>query len=182
MSWREIIMSLLLLAAAIFLWQLLNDEEPEAVIDSGDKSTLPGYYLNDAELTRFNESGKAQYTIKADKIEQDPNSDVLNMSNITIEYHDSAEWLITADSAQLPASREEIFFTGHVVASQNLQKDKIRFSSDSLKYNIKSQQLSTDDRISAKKGAQLITANGMLLDMQNERVQLRSQVKIRFIP
>lgn len=182
MSWRESIMALLLLAAALFLWQLLNKEEPGVIDDNGDKTSLPGYYLNEAELTRFNEAGKAQYTIKADKIEQDPNTNVLNMSNIVVEYHDSADWLIKADEAQLPTSREEIIFTGNVVATQNSSKDKIRFNSDSLQYNIETQQLSTNDRITVKKGMQVITAKGMLLDMQKERVQLRSQVKIRFNP
>jgi len=180
MSWRESIMALVLLAAALFLWQLLNKEEPENIQDNSGQKNLPGYYLNDAELIRFNEQGLAQYTIQANKIVQNPQNDELNLTDITIEYHDSSMWVVKADNAVLPETRENIFFNGNVIASQSESKDKIRFSSDSLTYNIKKQQLSTNDKIKAQKGSQLITAKGMLLDMTNERVQLHSQVKIRF--
>jgi len=180
MSWRESIMALVLLAAALFLWQLLKKEEPNRIQDQTAQIELPGYYINGAELIRYDEQGLAQYTILANTIVQNPQNDELNLTNITIEYHDSSSWKVKADKALLPAARDNILFNGNVIASQTETNNKVSFSSESLTYNIKNQQLSTSDWIKAQKGSQLVTAKGMLLDMTNERLQLYSQVKIRF--
>lgn len=182
MNWRESILTLALLLIALFLWQLLQDEEPDTQTQSGSEANLPGYYLNDAELIRYNDNGKPIYTITAAKIEQDPVSDELQLKDIEIEYHEESNWLITADNAFLPASRDSIDFSGNVIALKQGDSDNIEFSSESLNYSIKEQLLSTEDNIKAVKASQIITAKGMLLDMQNERVQLLSKVKIRFLP
>ena len=182
MNWRESLFSLLLLAIALFLWQLLNKQEPDLATDNTGEQILPGYYLNNAELTRFNTNGTPQYTITAEKIEQDPNSNILTLTDINIEYHEKSQWLITADKAHLPGNREIINFSGNVIATQNSSNENINFTSDTLNYDIERQLLTTQDSIQARKGSQLISAKGMLLDMQNEQVQLLSQVKIRFLP
>lgn len=181
MSTREIIYSLILLVLAAGLWQLLKEEEPAVINNQQSQEAIPGYYLNTAELTRYNKDGQIEYTISAEKIEQDLASNNLNLSNIEVSYHAQGNWVVKADNAVLPATRETISFSGNVIAAQASQ-NKTSFESDSLNYNIANQVLSTNDSIKAIKGQQVITANGMTLDMQNERIKLLSRVKIRFLP
>ncbi len=181
MSAREIMYSLILLVLAAGLWQLLKEEEPAIISDPQTQEAVPGYYLNTAELTRYNKDGQVEYTISAEKIVQDLSSNALNLSNIQVKYHAQGNWIVKADKAVLPASRENISFSGNVIAAQSDQ-NKTSFKSESLNYNIANQVLSTQDSIRAIKGQQIITANGMTLDMQNERIKLLSRVKIRFLP
>ena len=181
MNTREIIFSLILLILAAGLWQLLKEEEPVTIDNQQSQEAIPGYYLNTAELTRYNKDGQVDYTISAEKIEQDLVSNDLNLSNIQVKYHAQGNWLVKADRAILPASRENISFSGNVIATQ-AEQSKTSFQSASLTYNIANQTLSTKDSIKAIKGQQVITANGMNLDMQNERIKLLSRVKIRFLP
>ncbi len=181
MNTREIIFSLILLVLAAGLWQLLKEEKPEIINNLQSQESIPGYYLDSAELTRYNKEGQVEYTISAEKIEQDLASNNLNLSNIQVNYHAQGNWIVKADNAILPASRETISFSGNVIASQPDQ-NKTSFISNSLNYNIANQVLSTKDSIRAIKGQQVITAKGMTLDMQNERIKLLSRVKIRFLP
>ena len=181
MSTREIIFALILLALAAMLWQLLKNEDPEVTTSPISQSAIPGYYLDDAKLTRYNKNGQAEYTISAEKIEQDLATSNLNLSNILVNYHAQGNWTVKADNAVLPANRENIKFSGNVIAAQDSESNT-SFNSDSLTYSIAEQILSTQDSISATNGQQVITANGMTLDMKNERIKLLSQVKIRFIP
>jgi len=179
MNTREIIFSLILLALAGALWQLLKDETPAVIDDTPLQKPVPGYYLNNAELTRYNKDGQAEYTISAEKIEQDLATDNLNLTKIHVNYHAQSNWVIKADNAVLPANRENISFQGNVSAAQG-NTSATSFKSDSLTYNIAQQVLSTQDSIQAIKGQQVITATGMQLDMKNERIKLLSKVKIRF--
>lgn len=181
MSTREIIFALILLALAAMLWQLLKNEEPEIVTNTISQEAIPGYYLDNAKLTRYNKSGQAEYTISAEKIEQDLVSNNLNLSKIQVNYHTQGNWTIEAENAVLPATRELISFSGNVVAAQGSESNT-SFKSDSLSYDIANQMLSTKDSIQATNGQQVITATGMTLDMKNERINLLSRVKIRFIP
>ena len=181
MNTRELIFSFILLVLAAGLWQLLKEEDPALITHNLSQEAIPGYYLNTAEFSRYNKNGQLEYTINAEKIEQDLASNNLNLSNIQVNYHAQGNWTVKADSAVLPASRENISFSGNVVAAQN-SADKTSFNSNSLNYNIANQILSTQDSIRAIKGQQVITAKGMTLDMKNERIKLLSQVKIRFLP
>ena len=181
MSTREIIFSLILLAMATVLWQLLKNEDPEIIINPISQDAIPGYYLDNAKLTRYNTDGQAEYTISAEKIEQDLVSNNLNLSKIQVNYHTQGNWTIQAENAVLPATRELISFSGNVIAAQD-SESSTSFKSDSLSYDIANQMLSTKDSIQATNGQQLITATGMTLDMKNERINLLSRVKIRFIP
>ncbi|NNC97305.1 MAG: LPS export ABC transporter periplasmic protein LptC [Gammaproteobacteria bacterium] len=182
MSWREALMALLLLGAAVFLWNLLNEEEPDDSLNNNLQTELPGYYLNEAELIRYDQDGKRAYTITANKIVQDPASYALTLDKINIDYHANNDWNIQADSATLPASREQINFSGNVIATQNTPGAAVSFSSDSLLYNVKTAKLSTRDSIQASKGKQTIRATGMMIDLEKQRVRLHSNVKIRIQP
>ena len=181
MNTREIIFSIILLALAGVLWQLLKDEDPAVIPNNTSQDAIPGYYIDAAVLTRYNKNGQAEYTITAEKIKQDLASNNLNLSNIQVNYHAQGSWIVKADNAVLPATRESIRFLGNVTAAQD-NKSNTSFKSNSLNYNIANQILSTQDTIRAIKGQQVITANGMTLDMKNERIKLLSQVKIRFLP
>lgn len=181
MNTREILFSIILLVLAGALWQLLKEQDPVLTPISTSQESIPGYYLDTAVLTRYNKNGQAEYTITAEKIEQDLASNNLNLSNIKVDYHAQGSWVVKADNAVLPASRDNIKFSGNVSAAQD-STSSTSFTSNSLNYNIENQILSTQDSIQAIKGQQVITANGMTLDMKNERIKLLSRVKIRFLP
>jgi len=179
MNWREALICLFLLGASILLWQALKEEDTPAPIDDVQVQELPGFYLQSTELVRYNKDGKALYTINADHIEQDPVSQELSLSKLSIVYGEKSEWKIDADAATLPSDRSRILFSGNVIAKQLNSKENVSFKSNTLNYDVNAQRLSTKDRVTTRKGLRSISATGMTLDMPNERVQLHSKVKIR---
>jgi len=182
MNSREIIFSLILFVTAVLLWQLVKDEDPETTDNFVSQEKVPGYYLNGAKMTRYDKNGQAEYTITADTIEQNLATNDLELSNIQVNYHTQGSWVINADSALLPSNRKNINFSGNVLAAQEDNKNTTQFSSNSLVYNIETQELKTEDSIRAIKGQQIVSAKGMTLDLKNQRILLESRVKIRFKP
>jgi len=179
MNWREALICLVLLGASILLWQALKEEDEPVVDIEVNNQELPGFYINGADLVRYQEDGKPIYTIKAESIEQDPKTNQLNLSQLSIVYGIETPWQINADNATLPNDRKTIQFSGNVEAKPVDNQQNISFRSNSLNYDVEAQRLTTNDRVTAKSGLRRMNATGMTLDMTKERVQLHSKVKIR---
>lgn len=181
MNWREVLISLFLLLAALLLWQKLSSDEQLAIPTSPSNTELPGYYLQGTELVRFNSSGVPLYTINADRIEENLADKSLKLSKLNIVYGttEQDQWQISADQAILPENRKTIKFNGNVLAKQLNNSSNASFRSDTLNYDIEKEILTTKDRVTAHQGVQRISATGMTLNIKNERVKLHSNVKIR---
>ncbi len=181
MNWREILISLFLLFAAVLLWQKLSSDEQVDTPTRTSDTELPGYYLQESELVRFNTAGEPLYTIKAERIQENLEDQSLKLSELSIVYGANKldQWQITADSATLPADRKNILFKGNVLAKQLASSNQASFRSNTLDYDIEKELLTTNDRVTARQGAQQISANGMTLNIKSEKVKLHSNVKIR---
>lgn len=108
------------------------------------------YEANTVTVRQMDESGRLQYEIKAERVAQLPKDGAVMASKLSMHYDPpgrendaSRRWNLTADSAQLPEDSDIVVLKGHVVAKGRPRPTGglVTFTSGSLDYNLKSQDL-----------------------------------------
>jgi len=176
---------ILLTAGAIGSWYLARSHAP-----AGD-STVPfdpahvGYYLKHARILGTGENGNLLYEIEANHAEQ-KEDERIEFTEVQIRYSpDSAvPWVVNADEATLRDGNPTIELRGHVrivnegttsdeateVRTQYLELDPKRFIAE------------TEERVQIRFGERSLTATGMLASLNDDKIELKSNVRGKIAP
>lgn len=185
MTARNVIGFILVLLAAIGSVYLASS------LTSTDATTAPGdavrsgFYLKSARILGTDEAGNRLYEIEAEYAEQQANNEI-QFDNVRIEYAADAgiPWTLNADTAIIGEDRKRVRLSGHVTAISNEgfagQVTEIR--TPYLEFEPDNYVAETDDRVQIRIGNRSLTATGMLAMLQNNRLQLKSNVSGKFVP
>ena len=144
-----------------------------------------GFYLRSARILGTDDQGRLLYEIEAEFAEQQANDEIA-MQNVRITYSTGSDvpWTIVADTATIEGGQELLTLTGHVTATSNEgfagQVTEIR--TPHLTINPESYQAETDTRVQIRIGTRSLTATGMLALLQENKLQLKSNVSGKFVP
>jgi lipopolysaccharide export system protein LptC len=174
-----------LTAGALGSWYLARQNQPS------EPETLPyetehrGYYLKSARILGTDDDGSLLYEIEAALAEQTA-EDRVEFSQVRIRYSPEADipWVVHADSATLREGSPQIMLRGHVraigtrgdddedteIRTQYLELDPERFVAE------------TDARVQIRIGARSLTATGMLASLNDDRIELKSNVRGKIAP
>ncbi len=156
--WRFALLLVLLGVAAAALWYgRMGNREPAA---AGGKPAPPqvayDYRAQDVVLRQMGPDGRLAFEIAAAQITQLPDSGRVIANALTV-YHDPPgtpvggpnRWTLTADEGELPAEGGPVTLSGHVRARGIPVGGRIPMSieTDHLRYDMSTQQLSTDDAV-----------------------------------
>lgn len=185
MSARSIAALVVLIAAAVGSWYLaqtfLETEVTHTISDTG----TDGFYLRSARILGTDQDGQLLYEIEAEYAEQQENRDI-EMENVRIRYSTAANvpWTINADLATINDDQNLLRLSGHVIAFSNEgfagQVTEIR--SEILDVDPVTYRAETDERVQLRIGSRSLTGTGMLALLQENRLELRSNVSGKFIP
>ena len=93
-------------------------------------------------------------------------------------------WTISADQATITEDRNQLTLTGRVVAISNEgfsgQETEIR--TEKLDIDPNTYQAETDERVQLRIGSRSLTGSGMLALLQENRLELKSNVSGKFVP
>ena len=185
MSPRTIILIVVLTAAALGSWYLARSNRPA---DPGavtvDRSQQ-GYYLKSARILGTGEDGHLLYEIEAEHAQQEA-QDRIEFTGVRIRYSPAADvpWVVHADAATLRQGDPKIALRGHVravgrtgggdqdteIRTQYLELDPERYIAE------------TDERVQIRIGARSLTATGMLASLNDDKVELKSNVRGKIAP
>lgn len=180
---RNSIVFTVLAAGAIGSWYLAR---PDSVAESDSTvvgAPQRGYYLKNARILGTGTDGGLLYEIEAESAEQ-TDGDVIEFANVRVSYSPQSEvpWVVTADTATIQQDRERVLLSGHVMAiGQNAETDT-EIRTQYLELSPREYIAETDQRVQIRIGARSLTATGMLASLQDNRLQLKSNVSGKFLP
>jgi len=185
MNARNITTFSVLLFVAIGTWYLARSLQRAEIVEPMSDGTGDGFYLKSAQILGTDEQGRLLYEIEADFVEQQKNNDIA-MRNVQITYSAGSQvpWTIAADEATISEDQNLLRLSGHVIAVSNVgfaeQVTEIR--TPQLDIEPMAYKAETDSRVQIRIGSRSLTATGMLALLQDNRLQLRSNVSGKFVP
>ncbi len=185
MSIRSVATIVMLTAAALGSWYLSRMYADVEVIQTVSDTGSDGFYLRTARILGTDVSGQLLYEIEAEFAEQQENKDI-ELQNVRIRYSTGAEvpWTINADLATISEDQQLLRLSGHVTAFSNEgfggQVTEIR--APVLDIDPQTYRAETDGRVQLRIGSRSLTGTGMLALLQENRLELKSNVSGKFIP
>ena len=184
MSPRTTALLVVLTVAALGSWYLARSNQPD------DIDTLPfdpghsGYYLKSARILGTDTDGSLLYEIEAAHAEQKA-KDRIEFTEVRIRYSPNAEipWVVHADEATLREGSPRIALRGHVRAVSEAGNDQdTEIRTQYLELDPERYVAETDERVQIRIGARSLTATGMLASLNDNKVELKSNVRGKIAP
>lgn len=176
---------ILLVGVALGSWYVSKgNREPtaEGVVDGEEHR---GYYLKSARILGTGADGKLLYEIKAVRAEQRADNRI-EFSDVSIQYTPQSDvpWTVNADTAMLYPDRNRVLLRGHVraVSEQGFSGDETEIRTQYLELDPNRFIAETDARVQIRIGSRSLTGTGMLASLNENRMELKSNVSGRFIP
>jgi lipopolysaccharide export system protein LptC len=164
----------LLIAAALASWYLARSNR------AADADALPydpvhrGYYLKSARILGTDEDGSLLYEIEAAHAEQEA-KDRIEFTEVRIRY---------SPDADLREGNPNITLRGHVraVRTSTTDGEDTEIRTQYLELDPKRYLAETDERVQIRVGARSLTATGMLASLNDNKVELKSNVRGKIAP
>lgn len=185
MNARNVTTFAVLLVVASGSWYLAGSLKTPEIVQTTADGSGDGFYLKSARILGTDDQGQLLYEIEAEYVEQQPNREIV-MKNVRITYAAASNvpWTIIADEATISEDQNLIRLSGHVSALSNEgfagQVSEIR--SEQLVIEPTAYRAETDQRVQIRIGSRSLTATGMLALLQDNRLQLKSNVSGKFVP
>jgi lipopolysaccharide export system protein LptC len=184
-SARNIFALFALFVAAIGSWFLARSLQTPEVSRTISSVENDGFYLRSARILGTDSGGNLLYSIEAEYAEQQTNKDI-EMQNVEIRYSAGAEvpWTISADTAIIREDQSLLRLSGHVTAVSNegFEGEVTEIRATLLDIDPDNYKAETDGRVQIRIGSRSLTATGMLALLQDNRLQLKSNVSGKFVP
>jgi len=185
MSPRNIILVIVLTIGALGSWYLARTNRPAEI------GVLPydlehrGYYLKNARILGTGEDGSLLYEIEAAHAEQET-KDRIEFTDVRIRYspHADVPWIVHADEATLREGSPRIALRGHVraVGTRGDEDEDTEIRTQYLEFDPERYVAETDERVQIRIGARSLTATGMLASLNDDKVELKSNVRGKIAP
>ena len=185
MSPRMMIFIGVLTAAAAGTWYLARDKSDGDIDVVPYDSTHRGYYLKSARILGTADDGSLLYEIEAEHAEQEA-SDRIEFKEVRIRYSPTADvpWVVHADEATLQEGSPRIALRGHVraVGSTGGDGQDTEIRTQYLELDPERYVAETDERVQIRFGSRSLTATGMLASLNDDRIELKSNVRGKIVP
>jgi lipopolysaccharide export system protein LptC len=178
---------LLLAAAALVTWYF-GRPAPSAKPRAADSRAYPlGYYLRDAVLLGTDDQGRISYRLHAGLVEERPDEARLALENVRFEYEPSEKipWTIIAARGEAPIGDERPYvdLSGNVELTRApaAQGAPTRVDTEMLRLVPDEHLASADGPVQISVGGNALDAVGLKAFLEDDRVELESQVHGRFV-
>jgi LPS export ABC transporter protein LptC len=185
MSPRAITVIVLMSAGAIGSWHLARSNAPGIDVELPYNSVNRGYYLKQVRILGTGENGGFLYEIEAEHAEQQMD-DSIEFTDVRIRYspETSVPWIVNADTATLKDGDPTIALRGHVqvVNSGGPRDNDTEIRTQYLELDPERFVAATDERVQIRFGERSLTATGMLASLNDDKIELKSNVRGKIAP
>lgn len=174
-----------LTGAALGSWYLSRSSAGDDDLPRAVESEHFGYYLSAARILGTGPDGAPLYEIAAARAEQQSDQRI-EFSDVRIEYAPESEvpWTIVADTASILADQQQVRLEGHVraISSTGLDGRETEIRTAWLALDPENFVAETDARVQIRIGPRSLTGTGMYASLNENRMEIKSNVSGRFIP
>ena len=185
MSLRNIIVTVVLSAAALGSWYLARQNSGDVEVGSDNGPLHRGYYLKSARILGTGPDGALLYEIQARHAEQLGDAEIA-FTDVLINYSPASDvpWIVNADSALINQGQPLVRLRGHVraISSEGFSGNDTEIRTDYLELDPEKYVAETDERVQIRIGARSLTATGMLASLKEDQLQLKANVNGVFVP
>lgn len=182
---RTITFIALLSAGAIGSWYLARSNDPGIEDSPPYQPVHRGYYLKQVRILGTGEDGSSLYEIEAEYAEQQEDHSI-EFTEVRIRYTPDSgiPWVVNADEATLRDGSPTIILRGHVqiVNDGGSPANNTEIRTQYLELDAKKYIAETDARVQIRIGSRSVTATGMLASLNDDRIELKSNVRGKIAP
>ena len=176
---------MVLVLAAFASWYLAESNRSDEITATEVPPVTRGYYLESARIFGTDTDGSLVYEILAEYAEQRPDQTV-EFRDVQIRYAPGSDvpWRVDADTAIIDPDKPEIRLEGHVsaISTEGFSGVESEIRAPYLELDPERFIAETDARVQIRIGQRSLTATGMLASLQENRVDLRSNISGKFVP
>lgn len=174
-----ILLGLALVGVAVWLTLSPRQAEPVTAQNSGPAPSDSGYAATNASMVETGADGLPMYTLQAQQIKQDPDTNVINLSSVHLAFRDASgsEWQTPADHAQARQDTAQIDLAGSIDLSGTPSgNDKlVHVLTDKLHVDTHTDVI-TAPAVTLTWGGFVIRAPALVLNTKNHNVRLESDL------
>jgi len=182
---RNFILLAVLTAGALGSWYLTRPDPSGSADERPYEVAHRGYYLKSARILGTGENGDLLYEIEADHAEQMTDKRI-EFTDVRVRYSPDSEipWTVNADEATLQENSPRIMLRGHVRATSNSSSadNETEIRTQYLELDPERFVAETDQRVQIRIGARSLTATGMLASLNDDKIELKSNVRGKIAP
>jgi len=174
-----------LTAGALGSWYLARQGQSDTADKVPYEPMHRGYYLKSARILGTGENGDLLYEVESDQAEQQADKSI-EFTDVRIRYSPQSDvrWTVNADAATLNEGSPRIVLRGHVRATSNsnVPDKETEIRTQYLELDPERFIAETDERVQIRIGARSLTATGMLASLNDDRIELKSNVRGKIAP
>lgn len=171
--------------AAFGSWYLARPDVNDAQSPKPIDLEHVGYYLKQARILGTGENGDLLYEIEAERAEQRADARI-EFTAVQVRYapESNVAWTVNANEATLREGSPRIELRGDVrVTSNHSEIEEItEITTQYLEFDPDRYVAETDQKVQLRFGSRSVTATGMLASLNDDRIELRSNVRGRITP
>ena len=185
MSPRSVLAVSLLSLTAAGSWYVarINQGTDEEIVVT--ESAQRGFYLKSARILGTGPDGNRLYEIRAEHAEEQLDGRI-EFRDVRFDYTPDAAvpWTVDADSAIILPNEQRVQLRGHVraVSSQGFAAEDTEIRTQYLELDPNRYVAETEERVQIRIGSRSLTATGMLASLDQNRLELKSNVSGIFVP
>jgi LPS export ABC transporter protein LptC len=182
---RSVTLYVLLALTAFGSWYLARQQPAD------DRSRMPrdplhrGFYLKDARILGTAPTGELLYEIEAEHAEQ-VDDESIDFTNVRLDYSPAADvpWTVVANNATIRGDARRVLLSGDVraVSPASERQPETEIRTEYLELDPDNFVAETDERVQIRIGERSLTATGMLASLNEDRLELKSNVSGKFLP
>lgn len=185
MSPRSMVAFALLIVAALASWYVARVNGITDDVQTGVDPAHRGFYLKNARILGTGPNGDLLYEIRAEHAEEQLDGRIL-FTDVRFDYSPETDvpWTVDADSATILPSEPRVKLRGHVraISAQGFSESDTEIRTQYLELDPERFLAETDERVQIRIGPRSLTATGMLASLDDNRLELKSNVSGKFVP
>lgn len=167
-------------------WLLSRPPTPAAAPERARDERPLGYYLRGARFTGTDEQGRVAYRILAERLDELPNEERLDLAGVRIDYTppDETPWQISAAVATGPKDRSRLDLRGsvEVTSAPTDGSEPVAITTETLRFEPATSSAESDAAVSIRVGDWRLEAKGLRTHLKGNTLRLESEVHGTFAP
>lgn len=177
----QILLALTLLLAAKLLW----DPRPGSVPDeqtSRRLDTLPKTYIDQVQTWSFDEDGNLNDMLEAQRVDRYSRGDYSMIIEPRLYAHseDGRTWSMSAERGRFQHDEEQLLLRRNVILSHDQTGSRMR--THALDVELAARTARGDRPVTIVQGDNRTTADGLVVDLEQETVLLKPNVETLYFP
>jgi LPS export ABC transporter protein LptC len=181
-----ILLGLALVGVAVWLTLSPRQAEPVTAQNSGPTRPDAGYAAIDASMVETGADGLPVYTLQAHQIQQDSDTNIVNLSTVHMTFRDGngGQWQAHADQAQARQDTGQIDLHGSIAVSGTFAGNDhpVHIFTDKLHVDTHTEVIQTRSAYTLTWAGMVVDARGLVVNTKDQNVKLETDVHGHFVP